>query len=120
MKKRNPNSIILHEEGYWVISRDRAFGPFDYQWSADLRGIQFTFRGETFGEFCSPHEFFADLKPFGLPLTVCRIAAIVSGSIVNGIQSGSDQTHRAEDLAKLLRQFGFDQFEIYQSTQSED
>ena len=80
MSRSVPNEIILNDDKFWIVSRNALFGPFDYQWSGDLYGIEFNYQGQKFGEVCSDEEFFADLKPFGLPISVARVAALTAGS----------------------------------------
>ena len=110
------HEIILDDDQFWIVSRHQLFGPFNYQWSGDLYGIQFTYQGEKFGEVCSEDEFFADLKPFGLPIRVARVAAVIAGSIAQGIRSGSAGEQRIPRLAALLRQFELERFQIREST----
>lgn len=106
------NEVIFHDGGFWVVARNRLFGPFDYQWSGDLHGIEFTYQGHKFGEFCSEHEFFADLKPWGLPLTVCRVATMTAGVLASGIRSGTSEEQRLIRLTELLARFGFSRFSL--------
>lgn len=104
--------VIVREGEYWVVFRRREFGPFDYQWSSDLRGIAFTYQGMKFGEFCSDEEFFADLRPFGLPMTVCRIAALIAGNLALVVGSEKSPECREEQLRELLRKYGFARFQV--------
>ncbi len=106
------NEIILNEDQFWIVRRHHLFGPFNYQWSGDLYGIEFTYKGEKFGEVCGEDEFFADLKPFGLPITVARVAALAAGSIAAGIRSGACTDLRVAHLISLLRQFELQRFRI--------
>ena len=46
---------------FWVIHRQQEYGPFDYQWSTDLRGLEMIYQGEKFGEHCSENQIYADL-----------------------------------------------------------
>jgi hypothetical protein len=109
------NEIILDDDRFWVVSRDALFGPFVYQWSGDLYGIEFTYRGIKFGEVCSEEEFFADLKPFGLAITVCRVVALTAGVIAVGIRAGTSVDERVSHLIALLQQFELDRFRIRES-----
>ena len=104
------NEIILNDDKFWIVSRNRLFGPFNYQWSGDLYGIEFTYQGEKFGEVCSEDEFYADLKPFGLPITVARVAALTAGAIAVGIRSGSCVDQRVIHLISLLQRFELQRF----------
>lgn len=84
--------------------RRRAYGPFDYQWSHDLRGIEFTSQSEKFAEVCSCDEFYADLRPWALPLAVCRAAAVTAAMIARSIPVGLTDQQRAASLADLLHE----------------
>lgn len=110
------NAVIFHRGRFWIVARRQTYGPFDYQWSGDLHGIEFTYQGHKFGEYCNDEEFFADLKPFALPLTVCRVAAITAGTLADGIRRGSSQAARLSRLAALLDRFGFSRF-VLQDTE---
>ncbi len=110
------NEIILNDDKFWIVSRNELFGPFNYQWSGDLYGIEFTYKGEKFGEVCSDDELFADLKPFGLPITVSRVAALTAGSIAFGIRAGSCVDQRVIHLIELLQQFELQRFRIRESS----
>jgi hypothetical protein len=46
---------------FWVMHRRQEYGPFDYQWSSDLRGLEMIYQGEKFGEHCSENQIYADL-----------------------------------------------------------
>lgn len=110
MSDRPDNEIIFHEGGFWVVFRRKLFGPFDYQWSGDLYGIEFTYQGRKFGEVCSEDELFADLKPFGLPLTVCRVAALTIGEMAIGIRTGRKSGEQGTLLPELLLRYGLQRF----------
>ncbi len=111
------NEIILCDTSWWIISRGRTWGPFDYQWSTDLRGIELTFQGEKFGEVCSTDEFFADLAPFQIPISVSRIAAIVAGSLAVSLSLVEESGARESRLSRALLEFGFGRFVIRDSDQ---
>ena len=110
------NEIILTDDKFWIVSRQELFGPFDYQWSLDLYGIELTYQGEKYGEVCSDDEFYADLKPFGLPISVSRVAALTAGVLAKGIRSGTSIDERISHLIGLLQQFELDRFRIREST----
>lgn len=111
-----PNEIILNDDKFWIVSRQELFGPFDYQWSGDLYGIEFTYQGQKFGEVCSDEELFADLKPYGLPISVSRVAALIAGAIVVSIRSGSSTDERVSHIISLLQTFELERFSIREST----
>ena len=110
------NEIILNDDKFWIVSRQELFGPFVYQWSGDLYGIEFTYQGQKFGEVCSDEELYADLKPFGLPISVARVAALIAGAIVVSIRSGTSTDERVSHLISLLQQFDMERFSIREST----
>jgi hypothetical protein len=106
------DEIVLQGDQFWIVRRRRMFGPFDYQWSMDLYGIQLRYQGREFGEICSETDFFADLKPFGLPLTVARVAALTAGTIVFGIRAGTSVDERIRHLHELLQRFDLQRFAV--------
>lgn len=114
------NEIILDDDKYWIVSRNELFGPFVYQWSGDLYGIEFTYQGEKFGEVCSDDEFFADLKPYGLPISVARVAALTAGVIAVGIRGGTSLDERVSHLISLLQRFDLQRFRIRESMPGEN
>lgn len=89
---------------FWVRHRHREFGPFDYEWSCDMLGIEFLYRREKFGEYCSDDEISADLKEFQLPMRVVEVTAIVCGSIVFGLIHGLSQAEKKAILLQNLNQ----------------
>jgi hypothetical protein len=95
---------------FWVMHRRRAYGPFDYEWSKDFYGIELHYQGSKFGEYCSPAELFADLKPFDLPIRVAEVASIAIGCTVYGILSGWPEEERLVFLVDQLRTLGYEQF----------
>ena len=111
-----PNEIILNDDKFWIVSRQELFGPFNYQWSGDLYGIEFTYQGQKFGEVCSEDEYYADLKPFGLPISVARVAALIAGTLVVSIRSGTSTDERVTHLISLLQKFDLDRFRIREVT----
>jgi len=97
---------------WWIVSRGNTWGPFDYQWSTDLRGIEFTYRGNKFGEICGEDEFFADLAPFRLPISVYRVDAVIAGSFAAAISCGDGPEARMTRLLGSLRAFGYGRFDV--------
>lgn len=95
---------------FWVTHRRRRYGPFDYQWSKDLRGLEMTFRGHKFGEHCSSEEIFADLKEFRLPRSVVEVASIVMGCLLYGIVHELSELQRREFLIEHLCEQGYERF----------
>ncbi|MFO0979438.1 MAG: hypothetical protein U0996_23730 [Planctomycetaceae bacterium] len=112
MHRPAANEIILDDDAFWIVFRNELYGPFHYQWSGDLHGIEFTFKGEKFGEVCSDEEFFADLKPYSLPISVARVATLIAGTIAVGIKNGSTLDERVSHLMELLHDFHLDRFQI--------
>ena len=114
------HEIILRDSVWWVASRGHTWGPFDYQWSSDLRGVEFLFQGTKFGEVCSEEEFFADLEPFGLPISVCRVAAIVAGSLATSLSTVEAVELRVARLKTTLDEFGFGRFRVRQVVETSE
>ena len=107
-----PNEIRVSDSTFWVVHRGREFGPFDYEWSMDLRGLELTYCGEKFGEVCSNEEVYADLAPFRLPMSVCRAAIVTAGSIVVGITESRTATERLNMLRTELHKHELSRFRI--------
>ena len=106
------DEILLDETAFWVATRGRCFGPFDYEWSADLRGMELTYQGEKFGEICGPEELFADLTEFKLPISVCRVAVITAGTLAAGIIEGHCTEKRVKTLLDSLQSFGYGRYRV--------
>ena len=106
------DEILLDETAFWVATRGRCFGPFDYEWSSDLRGMELTYQGRKFGEICSREELFADLTEFRLPMSVCRVAVITAGTLAAGISDGRGTDERISGLLQSLDSFGYGRFRV--------
>jgi len=104
------HGLRFDETRFWVIHRRREYGPFDYEWSHDFRGIELHYRGVKFGEVCSIHELFADMKEFELPMRVVEVACVVFGCTLLGISSGFNAQERGALLTDTLREFDCDDF----------
>ncbi|MDA7503588.1 hypothetical protein OAF98_02265 [Planctomicrobium sp.] len=102
--------LRFEDTRFWVTHRRCEYGPFDYEWSEDLRGIELHYCGVKFGEVCSVHDLFADMKEFGLPMRVVEVACVVFGSSLLGITGGFSAKERDTLLANNLRQFDCDDF----------
>ena len=89
---------------FWVRHRHQEFGPFDYEWSRDMLGIEFLYGRKKFGEYCSDDEISADLKEFQLPMRVVEVTAVVCGSIVFGILNGFSQAEKRAILLQNLEE----------------
>jgi len=106
------HGIVLSGTQFWIIHRRVEYGPFDYEWNKDFCGIEMIYQEYKFGEYCSPHEFFADTEPLQLPLTVREVASIVFASLLQGLQQGLGVADRVKILKGHLNQYGLDQFEL--------
>lgn len=106
--------IWLDETRFWVFHRRQRYGPFDYQWSDDLDGIEFLYRGEKYGECCSSEEFFADLKPYRLPTRVSAVATVVTGTLIRCIFYGIASRDRHEQITGQLQRSGLSRYELEQ------
>lgn len=95
---------------FWVIHRHREYGPFDYQWSPDLSGVELTYCGHKFGEICSDEELFADLREFDLPMRVVTVASLTLGCLLYGILHGLGEAARNRLLVQRLIEFGCTEF----------
>ncbi len=95
---------------FWVIHRRRQYGPFDYEWSKDFNGIEMLYRGDKFGEYCSSEEIYADLKEFGLPMSVVEVTSIAIGSILYGLLNGLSSDEKQSLLVFRLCEHGYEKF----------
>lgn len=74
--------------------------------------MEFTYRGSKFAEVCGPEQFFADLAPFQLPATVCRVATIILACMAESIPQGNCLDQRVRRLIQLLQQESLDRFQV--------
>ena len=95
---------------FWVIHRQQEYGPFDYQWSTDLRGLEMIYQGEKFGEHCSENQIYADLKEFQLPRSVVAVASIVLGCMLYGIVNNLCDEERRALVVQRLCEHGYERF----------
>lgn len=93
-----------------MIHRRLEYGPFDYEWSPDLRGIELTYCGQKFGEICSECEIYADLREHALPMRVVEVASVVMGCMLLGVISGHNSWEKTEFLKRTLASRGYEQF----------
>ena len=98
--------LRFEETAFWVLHRGKEYGPFDYQWSKDLRGVEFMYAGDKFGEFVNDEQLHADLSSYDLPRKVKRVASIVLGSTVFGILQGWDNERRRQFAHQNLERIG--------------
>ena len=104
------HGIQFEGSKFWVIHRTQTFGPFDYEWSQDFLGMEMTYCGDKFGEFCSVDEFFADLKPYGLPIRVSEVATLVMILVIRGVLDGATSIERDLQLRQHLATRGWSMF----------
>ena len=104
------HGLRFDETQFWVIHRRTEYGPFDYDWSADLRGMELLYQGTKFGEVCSCDEIFADMKEFQLPMRVVEVASVVFGCVVLGVCAGFSAAERSTLLADTLHEFDCHEF----------
>jgi len=104
------HGIVFQGSRFWVTHRRRRYGPFDYEWSKDFAGIELTFDGDKFGEYCGKEEIFADLKGYPLPPAVVPVATIVMGCVVYGVLNGLPETERARLIVDHLVEQGLERF----------
>ncbi len=104
------HGILINGSTFWVVHRSRVHGPFDYEWSTDLHGVEFLYQGSKFGEYCSADELYADLTEFKLPQKVYEVASIVIATIVRDILEAIADRDRSASVAAQLTQMGFEQF----------
>ena len=105
-----PHGLRFQDSRFWVRHRREEYGPFDYEWSWDLDGVELTFCGEKFGEYCGPTEIYADLKGFELPPVVASVGSLVLGCIIYGILNGLDEISRRDLIDQQLTSNGYQRF----------
>jgi hypothetical protein len=112
MAQTHPPShgLRLGETGFHVIHRRREYGPFDYEWTDDLRSVLLTYRGRRFGEVCNRDTFYADLREFRLPRRVVEVAMLALGSLLHSISCGHSSEERSRFLVTVLRRFDCERF----------
>lgn len=106
------HSIFLDGTRFWVTHRQIPYGPFDYEWSLDFCGVALLYQGRKFGEYCSSEEFFADLRPDHLPLSVAQVSSIVMACVLLGVMNGLSENERSVLLQQRLVEFGYERFEM--------
>jgi hypothetical protein len=104
------HGVVLEDSRFWVTHRRRRYGPFDYEWSKDFAGIEMTYEGRKFGEYCSRDEIDADLKEFRLPSAVVQVATIVMGCLVYGVLNGLSESERSRMMRQRLCATGLERF----------
>lgn len=104
------HDIRLEGSRFWITHRGLVYGPFDYEWSPDFCGVQMIYDGLPFGEYCSRDEWFADLKPFQLPMSVVRVTSIVMGCIIQAVLEGLVESERRALMMRHLNRHGLSHF----------
>ena len=104
------HGVYLNGSRFWVKHRRKVYGPFDYEWAGDFRGVEMLYDGQKFGEYCSVDEIFADLTPFQLPMSVVSVTSIVMGCVLFGVLNGLREPERIELLRNRLLELGYEQF----------
>ena len=102
------HGIVFQGSRFWVLHRRQRYGPFDYEWSKDFAGIELTFEGDKFGEYCGEEEIFADLKHYGLPDAVVPVAMIVIGCVMYGVLNGLREAERIQMIVNHLAERGLE------------
>lgn len=106
----SPHGVRFNERTFYVRHRHREYGPFDYEWAPNLRGIEFTYCRQKFGEFYDILEISADLREFKLPMRVVEVSTIVTGSLVLGLMSGVESSAKRQIIEENLERHGLHRF----------
>lgn len=106
--------VFMDGTRFWVLHRRKYYGPFDYQWSIDLRGVEFLYQRQKYGECCSDEEFFADLKPYQLPSRVTEVSTVVLGTVVLSVFHCITGQDRIEQISSNLKTAGLERYTINQ------
>ncbi len=110
MSYHRTHGVRIEDTRVWVTHRRLEYGPFDYDWIPNLRGIVLTFRGRQFGEILSEEEIYADLSEYRLPLRVVEVAVLVLGNALYSGLNGFNADERREMLEDSLIVAGCDRF----------
>ena len=110
MSDLRTHGVRIQDTRIWVTHRRREYGPFDYEWIPNLRGIELTFRGDKFGEILSEEEIYADLSEFMLPPRVVEVAVLVLGNALFSGLNGYTDNERRDILEGRLIEAGCDRF----------
>lgn len=110
MSYHRTHGVRIEDTQVWVTHRRMEYGPFDYDWIPNLRGIVLTFRGHKFGEILSEEEIYADLSEYRLPLRVVEVAVLVLGNALYSGLHGFNEDERRDMLEDSLIVAGCDQF----------
>lgn len=106
------HGIRIDGSRFWVVHRRSTYGPFDYEWSKDLYGVELLYDGKKFGEYVSDAEIFADLKEFSLPATVVEVSSVVLGCIVFSVLHGLSEPDRLKLIRERLDESGHEKFAV--------
>ncbi len=104
------HGVRIEDTRIWVTHRRMEYGPFDYNWIPNLRGIELMFRGSKFGEILSEEEIYADLSEFRLPMRVVEVAVLVLGNALYSGLNGFNDCERRDILEDCLIAAGCDRF----------
>ncbi|MEZ6047414.1 MAG: hypothetical protein R3C11_17895 [Planctomycetaceae bacterium] len=107
------HGLRIEESRIWVIHRLQEYGPFDYEWSSDLQGMEMTYQGQKFGEYCNSREFFADLSEFNLPTSVYSVATIALGTLIQSILNGRPSSQREGLILRRLENSEFSKYATF-------
>lgn len=110
MSDPRTHGVRIQDTRIWVTHRRREYGPFDYEWIPNLRGIELTFRGLKFGEIISEEEIYADLSEYMLPRRVVEVAVLVLGNALFSGLNGFNDDERRDILEVRLIEAGCDRF----------
>ena len=102
--------VRIEDTRVWVTHRRLEYGPFDYEWFPNLRGIELMFRGSKFGEIISEEEIYADLSEYRLPSRVVEVAVLVLGNALYSGLNGFNDRERRCFLEVCLVEAGCDRF----------
>lgn len=104
------HGVRIEDTRVWVTHRRLEYGPFDYEWIPNLRGIELMFRGSKFGEILSEEEIYADLSEYRLPVRVVEVAVLILGNALYSGLNGFSDGERRDILEDCLIEAGCDRF----------
>jgi hypothetical protein len=104
------HAVRLDGTALFITHRRIEFGPFDYDWSPDLRSLDLTYQGRKYGEVWSAEQLAVDLREFRLPSRVVQVAMLVTGCVLRSLQRGHSAAERQRLMVTVLDEFGCHRF----------
>lgn len=109
------HGVLLSDDGFHVVHRNRSFGLFTVQWALDLLALELIFDGVQVASLGIAPAVHADLDGLGLPTRVREIAIIVFAASHEAIQLNLPEFDRVNLIANTLLDHGLERFRIVEA-----